>query len=96
MVEGEPSAEKLAQFQQGIQRKAYHTLPAKDRLIPGPNVPPRSKPVTPHRPTAWIELKLREGKKRQIRHIAAAVGLPTLHLIRVTIGPVRLGNIEPS
>jgi pseudouridine synthase len=61
-----------------------------------PELPPRSKPVTPHGPTAWIEIKLREGKKRQIRHMTAAMGLPTLRLVRVAIGRVRLGDLEPG
>ena len=52
--------------------------------------------MTPHGPTAWIEIKLREGKKHQIRHMTAAVGLPTLRLIRVAIGPIRLGSLAPS
>ena len=96
MVEGDPTEEKLTQLERGIQLKNYLTLPAKSRLLPDPNLPPRSKPVTPHGPTAWIELKLREGKKRQIRHMTAAVGLPTLRLIRVAIGPIKLGNLKPG
>jgi 23S rRNA pseudouridine2457 synthase len=96
MVEGDPTPEKLAQLTQGIQLKEYFTLPAKVRIFPEPELPPRSKPVTPHGPTAWIEIKLREGKKRQIRHMTAAVGLPTLRLIRVAIGPIRLGSLEPG
>ena len=96
MVEGEPTQEKLTQLQRGIQLKDYLTLPAKGRIIPEPDLPPRSKPVTPHGPIAWIEIKLREGKKRQIRHMTAAVGLPTLRLVRVAIGRVRLGNLKPG
>ena len=96
MVEGEPTQEKLDRLEQGIQLKDYFTLPAKARLIPIPNLPPRPKPVTPHGPTAWIEIRLREGKKRQIRHMTAAVGLPTLRLIRVAIGRIRLGALEPG
>src|SRR5512140_2138487 len=96
MVEGEPAPEKLAQLERGIQLKDYLTLPAKVRLIPSPSLPPRPRPVTPHGPTAWIEIKLREGKKRQIRHMTAAVGLPTLRLIRVAIGPVQLGSLQPG
>ena len=96
MVEGEPTQEKLDRLEQGIQLKNYFTLPAKARLIPIPNLPPRPKPVTPHGPTAWIEIRLREGKKRQIRHMTAAVGLPTLRLIRVAIGRIRLGALEPG
>ena len=93
MVEGDLTPEKLAQIERGIQLKDYVTLPAKTRRIPEPELPPRTKPVTPHGPTAWIEIKLREGKKRQIRHMTAAVGLPTLRLIRVAIGPLRLGSL---
>jgi 23S rRNA pseudouridine2457 synthase len=52
--------------------------------------------VTPHGPTTWIEIKLREGKKRQIRHMTAAVGLPTLRLIRVAIGKIQLGSLKPG
>lgn len=94
LVEGDPTPEKLAQLEQGIQLKDYQTLPAKARPIPDPEFPPRSKPVTPHGPTAWIEIKLREGKKRQIRHMTAAAGLPTLRLVRVAIGRVGLGDLE--
>ena len=96
MVEGDPTPDKLTRLERGIQLKDYWTLPAKTRLIPDPNLPPRPKPVTPHGPTAWIEIKLREGKKRQIRHMTAAVGLPTLRLVRVAIGRIKLDNLEPG
>ena len=96
MVEGDPAPEKLAQLERGIPLKGYLTLPARVRLIPSPDLPPRPKPVTPHGPTAWIEIKLREGKKRQIRHMTAAVGLPTLRLVRVAIGPIQLGSLRPG
>ncbi len=93
MVEGDPAPEKLARLERGIQLSGYLTLPAKVRLIPSPDLPPRPRPVTPHGPTAWLEIKLREGKKRQIRHMTAAVGLPTLRLVRVAIGRVELGSL---
>lgn len=96
MVEGDPTQEKLTRLERGIQLKGYLTLPAKARLIPDPVLPPRPKPVTPHGPTAWLEVRLREGKKRQIRHMTAAVGLPTLRLIRVAIGRIRLGDLSPG
>ena len=96
MVEGDPTSEKLAQLESGIQLKDYRTLPATARLISDPRLPPRAKPVTPHGPTAWIEIKLREGKKRQIRHMTAALGLPTLRLVRVAVGRVRLGDLKPG
>ncbi len=93
MLEGEPTADKLTQLEGGIQLKDYVTLPCKARLIPTPSLPPRPKPVTPHGPTAWIEIKLREGKKRQIRHMTAAVGLFTLPLVRVAIGNIQMGDL---
>ena len=96
MVEGDPTPEKLAQLEKGIQLKDYVTVPATARLIHDPDLPPRTRPVTPHGPTAWIEVKLREGKKRQVRHMTAAVGLPTLRLVRVAIGHIRLGKLEPG
>ena len=94
MVEGDPTQEKLTQLERGIPLKGYVTLPAKARIIPEPDLPPRSKPVTPHGPTVWIEIKLREGKKRQIRHMTSAVGLPTLRLMRVAIGPIQLDTLK--
>jgi len=94
MVEGIPQQDQLSQLERGIALKGYSTLPAKARIIPDPNLPPRSKPVTPHGPTVWLELKIREGKKRQIRHMTAAVGLPTLRLVRVAIGSIRLEGLE--
>ena len=96
MVEGDPTPEKLIRLERGIQLKDFLTLPAKVRLIPEPDLPSRLKSVTPHGPTAWVEIRLREGKKRQIRHMTAAVGLPTLRLVRVAIGPIKLGNLKPG
>ena len=94
MIEGNPTHDKLTRLENGIRLKDYTTLPAQARLIPPPNLPPRPRPVTPHAPTAWIEIKLREGKKRQIRHMTAAVGLFTLRLFRIAIGNVELGDLE--
>ena len=96
LVEGEPTQDKLAQLESGIQLKGYRTLPAKARIILDPNLSPRSKPVTPHGPTCWLEIKLREGKKRQIRHMTAAVKLFTLRLYRIAIGNVDLGDLQPG
>ncbi len=95
-VEGEPTPEALSRLENGMQLKGYTTRAAKARIIPDPNLPPRSKPVTPHGPTSWLEVKLREGKKRQIRHMTAAVKLFTLRLVRVAIGPIWLGDLKPG
>lgn len=94
MIEGDPTQDKLNKLELGVYLKGYRTLPSKVRIIPDSRLPARGKPVTPHGPTAWIEIKLREGKNRQIRHMTAAVGLPTLRLVRVAIGPLNLGNLK--
>jgi len=96
MVEGIPTQAALAQLSQGIQLKDYFTRPARVRTMAEPDLLPRAKPVTPHGPTAWLEIMLREGRKRQIRHMTAAVGLFTLRLVRVAIGPVVLGRLQPG
>ncbi len=93
MVKGDPTQDKLTQLERGIQLKDYRTLPAKARLIPTPGLSLRPKPVTPHGPTAWLEIKLREGKKRQIRHMTAALGLFTLRLVRVAIGGINIDDL---
>lgn len=96
LAEGNPTRDALSRLERGIQLKEYRTRPAQVRLIPDPNLPPRPKPVTPHGPTVWLEIRLREGKKRQIRHMTAAVGLFTLRLVRVAIGPIQLGDLQPG
>ncbi len=93
MVEGDATPEKLSKLSSGVQIKDYFTRPASFRLIPEPDLPARPKPVTPHGPTAWLEVKLREGKKRQIRHMTAAVGLYTLRIFRLAIGGVSLEKL---
>src|SRR5687768_6513477 len=95
LVEGEPTPGKLDTLAKGVvlAGSGYRTLPCQMRGVPEPGLPPRSKPVTPHGPTSWLEMRLREGKKRQIRHMTAAVGLFTLRLIRTAIGPLTLGGL---
>jgi 23S rRNA pseudouridine2457 synthase len=96
-VEGVPSQEALLPFRRGLQIKDYRTLPCQARILDDePALPPRDKPITPHGPTTWLELVLTEGKKRQVRHMTAAVGLPTLRLVRVQIGPVNLAGLMPG
>ena len=93
MVEGDPTQEKLTQLSNGVQLKEHFTRPASFRLIPDPNLPARPKPVTPHGPTHWLEVKLREGKKRQIRHMTAAMRLFTLRIFRIAIGELTLHDL---
>ena len=95
-VEGSVTQEAIAQLQRGVDIHGYHTQRCRVLPIPEPDFPPRSKPITPHGPTSWLRIELEEGKKRQIRHMTAAVGLPTLRLVRVAIGPLHLGELKPG
>ena len=95
-VEGEIPPEAIARLQRGVVIKGRRTRRCQVMVIPPPNLPPRSKPVTPHGPTSWLRIVLYEGMKRQIRHMTAAVGFPTLRLVRVAIGPVNLEGLQPG
>lgn len=95
-VEGDVSAQALATLQRGVEVKGRMTRRCRAVLVPEPNLPERIKPITPHGPTAWIRLELNEGMKRQIRHMTAVVGLPTLRLVRIAIGPVTLAGLAPG
>ncbi len=96
-VEGVPDEPALEILRGGVRIKDYRTRPCRARVLPGePALPGRDKPVTPHGPTAWLELILSEGKKRQVRHMTAAVGLPTLRLVRAAIGPVTIAGLAPG
>lgn len=95
-VEGTPTPEMLSKLASGVEVKGQKTRRTQVMVAPAPDLPPRSKPVTPHGPTTWLRLVLREGKKRQIRHMTAAVGLPTLRLVRVAVGSIALGELQPG
>ncbi len=95
-VEGEPDEAALRQLEKGVVLRGRRTRPARARRIPPPPLPPREKPVTPHGATSWLEIRLREGKKRQVRRMTAAVGYPTLRLVRVAIGPLTLAGLHPG
>lgn len=94
-VERTPDAAALQQLRQGVVIQGYRTRPAKVRLFSEPDLPPRDPPIRYRKsvPTAWLELTLTEGKNRQVRRMTAAVGFPTLRLIRVAIGQLRLDNL---
>lgn len=98
-VEGLPAAEALATLRRGVTVKGQRTAPAQVDLLPvDPNLPPRAKPVRQDQsvPTTWLRLVLTEGRKRQVRHMTAAVGHPTLRLVRVGIGPLDLAGLQPG
>ncbi len=96
-VEGKMSVEALRKLEQGVVIQGYKTRPCQARWLKAePEYPPRNPPIRERKniPTCWIELKLIEGKNRQVRRMTAAVGFPTLRLIRSAIGNLKLGDLE--
>jgi len=99
-VERVPSEESLGRLASGVEIQGSRTKPAEVRLIEGEPTPlaPRDPPVRFRKsvPTAWLEMTISEGRNRQVRHMTAAIGHPTLRLIRTSLGPLRLGNLKPG
>ncbi len=97
-VEGEPDEAALERLRRGVVLRDGPTRPARARLIAPPALWPRDPPIRERKsiPTSWIELALREGRNRQVRRMTAAVGHPTLRLVRVGVGPWRLGDLQPG
>ncbi|MGP1615182.1 MAG: pseudouridine synthase [Pollutimonas bauzanensis] len=97
-VEGEPTREQLQRLCAGVELKDGPTLPARARLLDEPQLWERHPPVRFRKsiPTAWLELVIHEGRNRQVRRMTAAVGLPTLRLVRIRIGPWSLDGLPPG
>ncbi len=99
LVEREPSATALEALRSGVDLGGWVTRPARARLLePAPDIAPRDPPVRFRKTVrdVWIELVLIEGKNRQVRRMTAAVGHPTLRLLRVAIGPLSLDALAPG
>ncbi|EQM72157.1 pseudouridine synthase [Stutzerimonas stutzeri] len=97
-VEGEASEEQLQRLREGVELNDGMTLPAEARALDEPELWPRNPPVRFRKsvPTCWLELVIREGRNRQVRRMTAAVGLPTLRLVRIRIGPWSLDGLQPG
>jgi 23S rRNA pseudouridine2457 synthase len=97
-VEGVPDTAALQSLCDGVQLNDGPTLPARARAIEAPMVGEREPPIRQrhNQPTSWIELVIREGRNRQVRRMTAAVGHPTLRLIRAAIGPYTLRDLAPG
>lgn len=95
-VDGIPSEASLEKLRSGIMIENYQTKPAKIMLLPNTfALPARNPPIRVRKsiPTSWLELTITEGKNRQVRKMTAAIGHPTLRLIRVKIGDLELGDL---
>lgn len=98
-VEGIPDAGAIAALQTGVTIQDYRTRSAKVQLLSAePELPPREPPIRFRKniPTAWLEMTLTEGRNRQVRRMTAAVGFPTLRLVRSAIGHLRLEGLKPG
>lgn len=98
-VDGQITPEAVRQLSAGVNIKGYRTKPCKAEIVEAPeNLWERIPPIRyrANIPTSWVKLTLIEGKNRQVRHMTASVGFPTLRLIRVQIGSIPLGNLQPG
>lgn len=98
-VEGLATDRDLAPVSKGLDLGDFKTVPAKARLIPEPaGLWPRNPPIRFRQaiPTTWVELRIHEGKNRQVRRMTAKLGFPTLRLIRAGIGPWSLNGLAPG
>ena len=97
-VEGEMTETAVQQLAAGVSLKDGKTLPANCRPLANPAIWDRQPPIRQRAaiPTSWLEIAIREGRNRQVRRMTAAVGFPTLRLVRVRVGPWSLDGLSPG
>lgn len=98
-VEGDITTDTLKQLSRGVVIKGYRTKPCQaEKVTPPEGLWDRVPPIRfrANIPTSWVQLTLIEGKNRQVRHMTAAVGFPTLRLIRIKIGNIALDGLQPG
>jgi 23S rRNA pseudouridine2457 synthase len=97
-VEGDPQEQALEALRKGVQLKDGMTLPAEIESIDPPDLWPRDPPIRQRKaiPDSWLKITIREGRNRQVRRMTAAVELPTLRLVRWSIGDWTVAGIAPG
>ena len=97
-VEGEATPALCEHLTNGVDLKDGRSLPARCKLLEIPTIWDRNPPIRYRAsiPDSWIELSIREGRNRQVRRMTAAAGFPTLRLIRRSIGPFHIGDLQPG
>jgi 23S rRNA pseudouridine2457 synthase len=97
-VENIPSRDDLSKLEKGVMISKYFTKPAKAKMIDEPTLWERVPPIRKRNsiPTSWLEIRITEGKNRQVRKMTAAIGFPTLRLVRLSIGDYKIGDLEPG
>jgi 23S rRNA pseudouridine2457 synthase len=95
-VEGRATEDTIRPIKERILLPGLQTRLAQVEIVPEHLLPPRPRPVRGYHPTSWLRIVLFEGKKHQVRRMTAAVGLPTLRLVRVAIGSLELGGLQPG